>query len=144
MLNFSTLTATQKAKYLVLVTLNSWRKTDLPEMSNGAELDALYATEHANDDGYFQDARNESRNGTEANGITVTESSRHYDIDAHVGELPDGTWVGWWHLYGGGKHGEPEAYDWVGNAFDVDHTSEVVTVTKHTFKKREPVAAPAA
>lgn len=135
MLNFSTLTAPQKCKYLVLVTLNRWRKNEMPEFESGEELDALYKHEEENDDGYFQDARNESRNGTEASDIAVTEHCRHYEIDAHVSELPDGSWVGWWHFYGGGKHGEPDAYDWVGNSFDVKHTSEVVTVTKHHFSK---------
>lgn len=139
MLKFSTLTAPQKAKYLVLATLNAWRKTEIPALESGEQLDALYATEEANDDGRFQDARNESRYGTEAPEIKDTPSSRHYEVDAHVAALPDGSWVGWWHYHSGGKHSEPEyAIDWVAHAFDIDHTSEVVTVTKHTFAKREP------
>lgn len=140
MLNFSTLTAPQKAKYLVLVKLNAWRKTEMPVLESGEQLDALYATENENDDGRFQDARNESRWGMEAE-VIPTPHSRHYEIDCHAAELPDGSWIGWWHLHGGGKHSEPDAYDWVSEAFDLNHASEVVTVTKHTFTKPEPAPA---
>lgn len=135
MLNFSTLTAPQKCKYLVLVTLNKWRDTEMPALESGEQIDAMYETEQENDDGTFQDARNNERYGVVADGIP-TPPSRNYEIDAHAAELPDGSWVGWWHLHGGGKHSEPEAYDWVSDAFDLNHTAEVITVTKHTFSKK--------
>lgn len=134
-MNFATLTAAQKAKYLVLVTLSRWKKAELPVLETGEQLDELYATEEANDDGRFQDARNDTRNGVEAAEISAP-SSRNYEVDAHVGELPDGTWVGWWHYYGGGKHSDPDnAIDWIAHAFDVTHKAEVITTTKHTFTK---------
>lgn len=142
-MDFSTLTAPQKLKYLVLVTLNTWRKTDMPALETGDQLDVLYAAEEEADDGRFQDARSETRHGTEAPEISDTPSSRNYEVDAHVAALPDGSYVGWWYYHGGGKHSEPEyAFDWIANAFDVDHASEVVTITKHTFTKRD--TAPAA
>ncbi len=140
MLDFSKLTAVQKCRYLVLVKVNQWRRTEMPDIATPDALDELYDSEEANDDGTFQDARNERRWGIEAEGID-TPCSRNYEIDAHAAELPDGSWVGWWHLHGGGKHSEPEAYDWVSEAFDLNHTAEVVTVTKHTFKKAEQQAA---
>lgn len=140
MLDFSKLTAAQKCRYLVLVKLNQWRRTAMPEIASAEAIDELYDLEAANDDGTFQDARNERRWGIEAEGIE-TPHSRNYEIDAHAAELPDGSWVGWWHLHGGGKHSEPEAYDWVSNAFDLNHEAEVVTVTKHIFKAVEQQAA---
>jgi hypothetical protein len=140
MLDFSTLTAAQKCRYLVLVKLNEWRRTPMPELASAETLDELYETEDSDDDGTFQDARNERRYGIEAEGIE-TPFSRNYEIDTHAAELPDGSWIGWWHLHGGGKHSEPEAYDWVSEAFDLNHSAEVVTVTKHTFKKVEQAAA---
>jgi hypothetical protein len=140
MLNFKTLTAPQKAMYLVLVRLSQFRKTEVPELADGAAIAELYATEYANDDGYFQDARNETRNGIEVPEITKgSPCSRNYEFDANVGKLPDGSYVGWWFAYGGGKHSEPDyAIDWVADAFDVTHAAEEVTITKHTFTKVEP------
>lgn len=140
MLDFSTLTAPQKCRYLVLVKLNEWRKTKMPDIASAEALDEIFEQEDSDDDGSFQDARNERRYGIEAEGIE-TPYSRHYEIDAHAAELPDGSWIGWWHLHGGGKHGEPEAYDWVSEAFDLNHEAEVVTVTKHVFTKPETPAA---
>lgn len=134
-MDFTTLTPSQKCKYLVLAKLFDWRAAELPPFTSGADIDAHYQNEYENDGGQFQDARNETREGTEAPEITDTPPSRHYEIDANVGKLPDGTFVGWWYWHGGGKTGEPEAYDWVGNAFAVTHISEVITTTKYTFTK---------
>ena len=137
--NFSTLTAQQKAKYLVIETMVRWAKLEMLDLADGDAIDTLYAAEQAQDDGSFQDARNDTRNGIEAPEITAP-TSRNYEVAAHVGKLPDGSYVGWWYYYGGGKHSEPDyAIDWVAQAFDVAHTSEVVTITKHTFAKVEPV-----
>jgi hypothetical protein len=134
-MNFAALTAAQKAKYLVLVDVNRLRDSELPPFTSGGDIDAHYQHEHENDDGYFQDGRNEARNGIEAPEID-TPSSNHYEVDAHVGKLPDGSYVGWWFYYGGGKHGQPEyAIDWVSDAFDVHHKAEEITTTKHTFTK---------
>lgn len=135
-MNFATLTAAQKAKYLVLVDVNRLRKSELPPFTSGGDIDAHYQHEYENDEGYFQDGRNEARNGIEVFGISGEPASRNYEFEAHVGKLPDGSYVGWWHATGGGKFGQPEyAIDWVSDAFDVNHTSEVITTTKNTFTK---------
>lgn len=137
-MDFKTLTAPQKCMYLVLARLFTWTKRELPAFKSGAEVQELYETEAAADDGHFQDAREEVRqSGVQAHGIE-TPSSRHYEIDAQVDNLPGGVWVGWWYLHGGGKHSEPGSYDWVGNAFDVEAEPKVVTTTHYTFKKAEP------
>lgn len=134
-MNFASLTATQKARYLVLVDVNRLRKSELPPFETGDQIDTLYDLEYANDQGYFQDGRNEARHGIEAPEIDCP-TSRNYEVDAHVGKLPDGSYVGWWFYYGGGKHSDAQnAIDWEAQAFDVNHKAEVITTTKHTFTK---------
>ncbi|WP_244097750.1 hypothetical protein [Burkholderia anthina] len=49
-------------------------------------------------------------------------------------QAPDGSWVGWNYWYGGGKHGEPEAVEWIEDAYDVRVTGER-TVIKRTFEQ---------
>lgn len=58
--------------------------------------------------------------------------TRHYEVDA-VALCIFGTWVTWDYYYGGGKHGEPEAVEWIDDAKFVRCKQEPVTVIKHTF-----------
>jgi hypothetical protein len=62
-------------------------------------------------------------------------SSRHYESDAVAAKAPDGSWVGWTYWYGGGKHGEPEAIDWIEDAYDVICAEEEKLVVVRTFKQ---------
>jgi len=66
---------------------------------------------------------------------------RHYESKAVAMKMPDGSWIGWTYWYGGGKHGEPEAIDWMNEAYDVDCHEEEKVVVVQTFKVREPVDA---
>lgn len=68
------------------------------------------------------------------------EWSRHYEADAVARKLSDGSWVGWNYWHGGGKHGEPEAIDWMCHAYELDVTEEEKLTIVKTFKKREPAA----
>ena len=46
--------------------------------------------------------------------------------------------MGWLELlHGGGKHGEPEAIDWMDEAYDLDVTEEEKLVVVKTFKVKE-------
>lgn len=63
------------------------------------------------------------------------EYSRHYESDAVAAKLSDGTWVGWTYWYGGGKHGEPEAIEWISDAYEVDCVEEEKLVVVQTFTK---------
>jgi hypothetical protein len=45
------------------------------------------------------------------------------------------TWIGWTYWYGGGKHGEPGAIEWIDDAYYLDVEEVVTTVLK--FKKKE-------
>lgn len=62
-------------------------------------------------------------------------SSRHYEIEVRASKI-DGVWVAWDFYYGGGKHSEPEAFDWISNARIVDCEERVVTKTEYVFKER--------
>lgn len=61
-------------------------------------------------------------------------STRHYEAKSVAHQLKDGSWVGWTYWYGGGKHAEPEAIDWMQDAYNLNcvETEEVVTVRKFT------------
>lgn len=92
----------------------------------------------------FYDIPMEFREHTEECNLQPITYSRHYEIDFHVQEFTGMTesgkevsrWVGWDYLYGGGKHAEPEAFDWIGNSVFVNVVSEeVVTVVKRTFER---------
>ena len=61
--------------------------------------------------------------------------SRHYESRSVAMQAPDGTWVGWTYWYGGGKHGEPEAVEWVNESYDLDVKEEEKLVIVRTFTK---------
>lgn len=63
------------------------------------------------------DFKYELRDG-EVETDTPCEHSRHYEAKSVAAQAPDGTWVGWTYWYGGGKHAEPEAIDWIAAAYD--------------------------
>ena len=63
-----------------------------------------------------------------------SQVSRHYEAREVGRKLCDGTWVGWTYWYGGGKHGEPEAIEWMSEAYDLDVTQETRVV--NVFKRK--------
>jgi hypothetical protein len=79
-----------------------------------------------------QDAESELRGGTEVTGLPC-DYSRHYESKAVAAQMLDGSWVGWTYWFGGGKHGEPEAVQWIEDAYDVEMT-EVQRVVRE-FKR---------
>ena len=73
--------------------------------------------------------------GEECN-LYSSQSSRHYECDFKVRQIED-KWIGWTYWYGGGKHGEPEAIDWVSDAEFVEvESEEEVTVMQRVFKRK--------
>jgi len=64
------------------------------------------------------------------------EFSRHYESKSVAAKLDDGSWVGWTYWYGGGKHGEPEAVDWMDSAYELDCTETEKLVVVREFKKK--------
>lgn len=129
-------TAEQKVKYLVLgvhARFNDGEVAPLADLT-GEEIDDAYqglvdADEH-------WDAQSEVREGEFETGLKC-DWSRHYESKAVAAKLPDGSWVGWTYWYGGGKHGEPEAIEWMDSAYDLTCTEEEKVVTVRTFSKAE-------
>lgn len=80
-------------------------------------------------DGYLQDYIQDFRYGEYRNiGIETDVYSRHYEADVVAAEMFDGTFVGWLYWHGGGKHGEPEAIDWMDEAFELESKVELKEV----------------
>ena len=120
----------QKLKHLILTRAAEMGYITLEEPITADNVDALY---EANDQDYeLQDARSEIRSGQVETGLKC-EWSRHYESKAVAAKMPDGSWVGWTYWYGGGKHGEPEAIDWIDEAYDLECTEEEKTVVVQTF-----------
>lgn len=134
-------TPEQKVKYLILVAYARYNDDEIAPFENmtGAEIDAEYET--LNDADELWDSRNEVRGGEVETGLKC-QWSRHYESKSVAAQLPDGSWVGWTFWYGGGKHGEPEAVDWVEYAYDLTCTEEEKLVVVRTFERApEPAEA---
>ena len=101
----------------------------LPDDVNASNVDELF--ESRNSDGELQDYIYEMRSGKEETNITAP-LARHYESKSVAANL-DGVWVGWTYWYGGGKHGEPEAIDWMEEAYELTCVEEEKTVTVRTF-----------
>lgn len=122
--------AQQKLKHMILSVIAEWDGELLPEVT-AENIDDLY--DEAESD-QVQDAKSEIRSGEIETGLP-TQSSRHYECEEVAAQAPDGSWVGWTHWHGGGKHGEPEAIDWMEHAYDLNVTEvEKMTIVR-TFAK---------
>ena len=86
---------------------------------------------------YLQDAKEEVRSSG-ADTDLPSQSSRHYEAKEVAAQLPDDSWVGWTYWYGGGKHGEPSAVDWIEEAYDLVCISETKVVNTFTKVIKEP------
>lgn len=126
----------QKIKHAVLVYDHEARlryEPDhvLPEIT-AENVDQLF--DAGNEEWELQDSINEFREGQVETKLPC-ESSRHYESKSVAARMPDGSWVGWTYWYGGGKHGEPEAIDWMDEAYALDVVEEEKVVTVRAFAK---------
>lgn len=62
--------------------------------------------------------------------------SRHHESKSVAMKCCDGTWVGWTYWYGGGKHGDPSAIDWMPDAYELECVEEEKLVTVRTWTKK--------
>jgi len=92
------------------------------------------------DKGEHWDYKSELREGDCETGLPC-EWSRHYESKSVASKAPNGQWIGWTYWYGGGKHGEPEAIDWMNSVYFLNVTEEEKMVVVRTFTKAEEAAA---
>lgn len=128
------MTPEQKIKRDILLLAAKQETISLTEPITPENVDELY---EANDeDGQLQDWRYEIREGQVETKLPCP-SSRHYESKSVARKMSDGSWVGWTFWYGGGKHGEPEAIDWMDEAYDLNVQEEEKTVIVQTFSLKE-------
>lgn len=130
--------AQQLIKQGILIVVDRWQEYGKEEeilAMNGDQVDEAYEESECGDDcDYIQDARSEFREGQVETDI-ASEYSRHYESNS-VAACVNGQWVGWTYWYGGGKHGEPEAIDWIEYAYLLDCVEEQKVVTVRNFTKK--------
>ena len=127
------MTPEQKLKHAILLLAVEMENIQLQDDQVTSEnVDDLYS--ESNENWELQDARNEMRSGQVETGVAC-EWSRHYESKAVAAQMPDGSWVGWTYWFGGGKHSEPEAIDWMDEAYNLICTEEVKVMTVRTFTK---------
>ncbi|WP_120970832.1 hypothetical protein [Comamonas sp. lk] len=126
------MTPVQKLKWAILLKAVAFENIADPGAITAENVDRLYDDNNQNWE--LQDARNEIRCTCQETDFP-TPHSRHYECNSVAARMPDGSWVGWNYWYGGGKHGEPEALDWMSDAYDLTCTEEQVMTTKRTFTK---------
>lgn len=127
-------TPAQKVKYLILSAHAAHNDGEIAEFAalSGEEIDGAYSELVDADDHW--DAQSEVRAGEIETGLNC-DWSRHYESKAVAAKLPDGSWVGWTYWYGGGKYAEPEAIEWIDDAYDLTCIEEEKVVTVRTFSK---------
>ena len=122
------MTPCQKLKWAVVATAASFEDDSSPPYPC-EDIDDLYDELEEP-----QDAESEVRSGEVETGLEC-EWSRHYESKAVAMKMPDGSWVGWTYWYGGGKHGEPSAVEWMEHAYNVNCVEEQKMMTVRKFAK---------
>lgn len=125
------MTPEQKIMHAILVADAEASDNPLPEIT-AENIKTVF--DLRNDEWQLQDAIEEFRSGEVETPDIKCDWSRNYESKAVAAKMLDGSWVGWTYWYGGGKHGEPEAIDWMDSAYDLKVTGEKV-VTTLTFEK---------
>lgn len=97
-------------------------------------LDTLYDKLYKNCDDSLLNGKCEVREGKIETGIK-SERSRYYESKSVAAQHPSSQWVGWTYWYRGGKYGEPEAIDWIGDAYFLNCKEKEEVMTIRTFTK---------
>lgn len=127
------MTPQQKIKWAIVARVAELDESNPPEYPC-SNIDELYDELVEKNERY--EAESELREGEVETGLDC-EWSRNYESDAVAMQMPDKSWVGWTYWYGGGKHGEPEAIDWIDDAYDVECKEEEKLVVVRTFSLKE-------
>jgi len=130
-----TFTPEQKIKWIILERAKKQDYVQYDEAITPENVDDLYDKQDARH-ADLQDVKHDVREGDFYTDLPCYYS-RHYESKAVAHQAPDGTYVGWTYWYGGGKHGEPEAIDWMNKAYNVDCLEEEKLVLVRTFSVKE-------
>lgn len=125
------MTPEQKIKHAIINRSAEWND-EKPPVIDINNVDDAYEELVEKDEHW--DALYEMREGQVETNLP-SESSRHYESKSVAMQAPDGTWVGWTYWYGGGKHAEPDAIDWIDVAYDLNCTEEEKVVVVREFTK---------
>lgn len=125
------MTPEQKLKWAILARVAQWNDKIAPDYPC-SDIDEQY--DELVSQGNHWDAKEEVRSGGVETGLDC-DFSRHYESKAVAMKMPDGSWVGWVYWYGGGKHGEPGAVDWMEYAYNLECKEEEKLITVTTFKR---------
>lgn len=102
------------------------------------QIDDLYQKLLVDEDLHW-DLINEFRSGEVETDINpdhpFERGLTYYEKKSVAAQMPDGSWVGWIYWYGGGKHSEPEAIDWMNSAYEVAVEEKPVQIIQRTFTK---------
>lgn len=134
----SRMTPEQKLKWAILLKAAYLYDTEKPVVTDD-NVDALYA-ELVEQRLHFE-PRDEVRQSGINSGLDRTVDfrvSRYFEHREVAAKMPDGSWVGWTFLHGGGKHSEPAAVEWMADAYALDHRQETKTVIIHKFTMASP------
>jgi hypothetical protein len=119
-----------KLKYAILDLAATWNDEVLPDNLTEEQVEEYWDVSE-----YLEDAISEVR----CSGIETDlpgQYSRHYESEEVAVQCPSGDWVGFTYWHGGGKHGEPEAIDWMEHAYDLNCVEEEKLVVVQTFTKK--------
>ena len=129
------MTPEQRIKREILTRASEahWEPFTLPELT-AKNIDDAYDVLMDECGSTVQDEEMEFRGGGVITDIQP-KLNYHFPSESHAIKLQDGGWVGWTFYYGGGRHDDPEAVDWMEYAYEVDMTEETKVV--QVFKKVE-------
>jgi len=130
------MTPHQKLKHLVLLTAEITDMHGKPIKITEDNIDDLYDDAYYGDEYCLSDIIHGLRSGDFKTDLPC-DYSRHYEAYSVAAKAPDGTYVGWTYWYGGGKHSDPEAIDWMDEAYNVDYLEEEKLVLVRTFTVKE-------
>jgi hypothetical protein len=135
------MTPEQKIKHLIMIRDADMMQQYGDDRATVADDIAAHGIDKTfdlrNEDWGLQDAMEEVRGGEVETGLKC-DWSRHYESKAVAAQAVDGSWVGWTYWYGGGRHGEPEAVEWMDSAYDLSCVEEEKVVTVRTFSVIQP------
>ena len=118
-------------------------EVELPEYISPEEVDSLLMDLEESVEGWdswlYETLNYDIRSGSYDTNLPC-EYSRHYESKYVVYQLESGHWVGWVYWHGGGKHGEPEAIDWLSDAEFIKVEEKPVLSYERKFYKQSMIS----